>query len=1053
MKGIIQFSLNNKFAIWILTLMVSIGGLYAGMNMKMETLPDIEVPIISVTTIYPGAAPEEVLDNITKPMEQNTRNLDGVTTIRSSSFESASNVIIEYNYDKNMQDALNEAREAIAGIPMPAGSQEPDISRISLNAFPIMSLSVSGDMPFDELTQLTETQMIPELKGLDGVASIQISGQQVNRVELSFDQQEMARLGLDAEQVKGIIQASSLSAPLGIFEFGETEKAVMVDGNIHTLSDLEQLQIPLIPKQPQGQQPGAGQAPASPPAASPQAGAEAENGQAGNPAVSGLPTISLSEIADIQVTGELESISRTNGMDSIGVMIVKSPDANTVEVVHDVKDWMEQFQSNDADVQLTSIYDQGEPIEKSVNTMLNKALLGSLFAILIIMLFLRNLRSTMIAVISIPLSILIALLILNQMDITLNIMTLGAMTVAIGRVVDDSIVVIENIYRRMSFSNEKLKGKALMMEATREMFVPIMASTVVTIAVFLPLGLVDGPIGEIFMPFALTIVFALLASLLVAITVVPMLAHALFRKGLKKVRHEEEGQGRLTAAYKKSLNWSLNHKLISFLLALVLLVSSVVVLTPAIGFSFLPAEEDKMMMVTYNPAPGEKKEDIVDMTLRAEEMLLARDGVDTMQYSVGGQNPMNPGATKQALFFVSYLDDFAAFEEEKETVLSALRDMGGQGEWKQQDMTGGGVGGDQMTLNIYGDKMEDLKQVVTQVTGVMEEEGQFANIDSSLSNAYDQYQLVANQAKLSQYGLTAGQVAMALAPVREQPVLTTINKDGQTLNVVMKVEKKAYADRTALEQVQLASPLGMMVPLGEVVDIAEGETADTLTRLDERIYVEVTADVTTSNVGKASSELETALDALELPDGVEISFGGVTEQMNESFRQLGLAMLAAVAIVYFILVLTFGGGLTPLAILFSLPFTVIGGLVGLYLAGETISVTALIGALMLIGIVVTNAIVLIDRVIQKQKEGLTVREALLEAAGTRLRPILMTALATIGALLPLALGFESGGLISKGLGVTVIGGLTSSTLLTLIIVPVVYEFLSKFRRKTRSTEL
>lgn len=1038
MNGIIKFSLSNKFAIWIMTIIVVVAGLLAGLSMKMETLPDINLPIVTVTTIYPGAAPEEIVEAVTAPLEQRTRNLDGVKSINSTSMENASSIIIEYDYSKDMSEALTEVREAAAAVNLPAGAQDSQISRLSINAFPVMSLSVSGAQSLAELTKFVQEIAVPTLEGLPGVATVDIAGQHLEQVELRFDHAKMAELGISEDTVKGLIQGNALKLPLGLFEFGQTEKAVVVDGNIVTLDDLRNLSIPVIP--------AAG-------------GMQGPPGQMGDPAAEPdpallallssqtLPTVKLSEVASVELIGKAESLSRTNGEDSIGITIVKAADANTVEVVNLVKEEMKQLEENYEGITLTAIFDQGKPIEDSVHTMLNKAMLGSLFAILIIMLFLRNFRSTLIAVVSIPLSILIALLLLNQMDITLNIMTLGAMTVAIGRVVDDSIVVIENIYRRMSLSTEKLKGRELMHAATREMFKPIMSSTIVTIAVFLPLGLVTGPVGEMFLPFALTIVFALLASLLVAITVVPMLAHMFFRNGLKPDKQHDK-QGAMSQFYKSVLRWSLDRKWMTFGLAVLLLAGSMMlVVTGAVGFSYIPSEEEKIMMVTYNPAPGERLDDVKQLTAEAESLFMDRSGVDTLQYSVGGANPMNPGASRQALFFVNYDPKTEKFDEEKTNVVAKLNELGGRGEWKEQDFTGGAMGGSQINMLVYGPDLAAIKPVVDQVTDIMRRHDGLSQVDTSIADTYEQYRIVADSAKLAQYGLAAGQIAMELMPVRQQAALTTIQNDGEDVQVFIAADAFEYGDRADLENRVITSPLGFPVPLKDIASIVEEESSDTVTRKDGRVYASVTADATVSDIGKLSSTLQKEVDLLELPANVEITMGGVTEQMNESFRQLGLAMLAAVAIVYLILVITFGGGLTPFAILFSLPFTVIGALVGLFLAGETVSITALIGALMLIGIVVTNAIVLIDRVIQKEKEGLSVREALLEAAGTRLRPILMTALATIGALLPLAFGFESGGLISKGLGVTVIGGLTSSTLLTLIIVPVVYEMLHKFRRK------
>ncbi|MGB7999645.1 MAG: efflux RND transporter permease subunit [Anaerobacillus sp.] len=1056
MRKLIQFSLNNKFAVWLLTIIVTAAGLYSGFNMKMETIPNINTPLVSVTTVYPGATPEEVSDKVSEPIENKVESLSGVKVVSSSSFENASNVQIEYNFSKNMDDAEDEVRETLQTLQLPDEVQDPDVSRLSFNAFPVMSLSVSEeDSSLTELTQRVEDDVLPAIEGVEGVSSVSIAGQEIEEVSFSFKDDKMEEYGLDEETVKNMIKGAAVTMPLGLYEFEDNQKAVVVDGNVSSLEDLQNLEIPVIPSQqsPGGNATGQGaqpQAQGTPPNTQQQPSDSAQATEGATKA--SIPTVKLKELANIELTGEAESISRTNGKESIGMQVTKSADANTVDVVNGVKDQIASLEKANEDISLVTIFDQGEPIEDSVSTMLNKAIIGAIFAVLIILLFLRNIRSTLISVISIPLSLLIALLVLNQLDITLNIMTLGAMTVAIGRVVDDSIVVIENIYRRMAIQGEELKGKELITAATKEMFIPIMSSTIVTIAVFLPLGLVQGPVGELFLPFALTIVFALLASLLVAITIVPAMAHSLFKKGLSKngkvPEHKEGGNSRLANGYKRALNWTLNHKLITFGASILLLVGSLF-LAPIVGVSFLPSDQQKMIVATYNPEPGQTTDEINDLALEAEDYFLDKKDVDTIQYSVGGENPMNPGASNQVLFFVSYDEDAEGFEEERKSVLEDLKQMSETGEWGYQDVSASG-GSNQITLVVNGESMSDLGPVVDDVTSVLEEEKDLTNISSSISESYDQFTIVADPEKLSELGLTAGQIGMELRNTGEAPVLTTIEKDGEEINVVLEVDKKSFKDQSDLEETTISSPLGMDVPLSDVTSIEEGESSNTITRRDGKVYANVTAEVLDDNVGKVSSDVQSAIDEMDLPDSSDVTLGGVTQDINESFTQLGLAMLAAIAIVYLVLVITFGGGLAPLAILFSLPFTVIGGLVGLLIAGETISISSLIGMLMLIGIVVTNAIVLVDRVIHKEKAGHTTREALLEAGGTRLRPILMTALATIGALAPLAFGLEGGALISKGLGVTVIGGLTSSTLLTLIIVPVVYEFFMKFKKKPRN---
>ncbi|CAM3347976.1 efflux RND transporter permease subunit [Saccharibacillus brassicae] len=1098
MKSIIGFSLRNKLAIWFLTIVITAAGIYAGLTMKQETIPDINVPFLSITAVDPGAAPETVMNEVAIPLEQMLRNVAGVQNVTSTSMENVASIAVELDFGANLDEATAQIREGLNQVTLPEGVERPQITRFSLNSFPVISLSASakeGTDDLEELSRIAQEQVLPELEKIEGIASVQLSGQYVREVQLTFDAEKMAQSGLTQETVQNIVNASAVRAPLGLFTLDDSQSAVVVDGNVTTLEDLEALEIPVVPAQ-SGTAAGAGaagagmegaaagapsaaagaEAPAAGGTAAGQdaaaagsadaegaqgsaesaaeaqgaaaAGAQGTEGAAAAAAAAGLPTVKLSDIAKIEVVGSSESVSRTNGLESIGIQIVKTNDANTVDVVNAVKDRIAELEDQYSGLNLTVMLDQGKPIEDSVRTMLEKAIFGALFAVLIILLFLRDFRSTIISIISIPLSLLIAVLLLKQMNVTLNMMTLGAMTVAIGRVVDDSIVVIENIYRRMSLDTEKLRGRQLISAATREMFLPIMSSTIVTLAVFVPLAFVSGMVGELFMPFALTMVFALLASLLIAITIVPMLAHTLFRGGLKK-KTSHDKPGRLSEGYKRILNWSLSHKLITFLIAVFLLVGSLFTI-PYVGTSFLPEQEDKTFTFTYAPEAGATDEQAQDRMLEAEKFVREQPNLTNMQYSIGGSNPLGFGSANSALFYTEFNSDTKNFDTVKEDLLAGLQERVPEGEWSQMDI-GGGLGGSQLSVSVYGDSTEDLKPVADQILKLIQADANFEEAESGLEEGYSQYTLVADQQKLSSYGLTAGQIAMALAPVTQRPVLTEVDLDGQSHKVYIETESKTFTALSEIEDTELTSPLGIQVPISDVVEVQEGIAPDTISRSDGKTVAQLSANIVSSDVGGASTALEDKINALDLPDGITVEFGGVTEQINDTFSQLGLAMLAAIAIVYFVLVVTFGGGLAPFAILFSLPFIAIGALIGLLIGGESLSVSALMGVLMLIGIVVTNAIVLIDRVIHKEREGLSTREALLEAGSTRLRPILMTALATIGALIPLVAGWEGGaGIISKGLGITVIGGLISSTLLTLVIVPVVYEFLMKISSKSRA---
>ncbi|WP_043930240.1 efflux RND transporter permease subunit [Bacillus sp. EB01] len=1025
MKGLVNFVLKNKLAVWLLTIIVTVSGIYSGTRMNMETIPDVTIPYLMVMDVYPGATPEKVMEDISMPIERAVEGLEDVKAVYSNSYSNMSNIQIEYEYGIDMAEAKRALESALDAVELPEGAQEPQITALSMNMMPVVALSVSStEEDIVELTSTVEEILLPKIEKLDGVGSATITGQHIEEVELTYDEAKLEQFGLTQDKVKEIIQASNLAVSLGLYEFKEGEQAVAVDGKFMTEDELKNMLIPVTPSQE-------------------------------NPA----PFVKLSEIAKVETVGKVKSVSRTNGDDAIAIQIVKEQQANTVDVVNSVKDLVEEEKSKIEGIVIDVSLDQGKPIEESVFTMIEKAVFGGLIAVLIILLFLRDFKSTIISIISIPVSIFMALVLLNWMDITLNIMTLGAVTVAIGRVIDDSIVVVENIYRRLHLKDEKLTGRALIREATIEMFKPIMSSTLVTVAVFAPLIFVGGMVGELFAPFALTMTFALGASLLVAITIVPVLSHTLFKKKLygEKTEKSHKEAGRLANWYKGVLNKSLNHKIITSLIAIVLLAGSIA-LTPLIGFSFLGSEEEKVMYLTYTPKTGELKDETLKNVEAVEEKLLQREDIDILQVSINEEGDpmaaMMGGGAGGALMYLIFDPEMDNFPEVREEVEEYVTNIGQSGEWKSQNFTTMSLAADEVSYTFYSEDLDKLNESVKKVEAIMNDNDSLEDVSSTAEDAYVEYTFNVQQDELLQkYGLTAGQIIMMLNPMGAKEVLTTIEKDGTSLDVVVQ-QKQALKPKSIDEMLATPVPtaMGTTMPLSELVTVEEGTTLNTLARSKGDYYATVSGTAIGKDISKVTSEVQEEIDNLELPKGVTVGVAGVQADMNETFTQLGVAMLAAIAIVYFILVVTFREGLAPFAILFSLPFTVIGSFVGLLIAGETISVSVMMGLLMLIGIVVTNAIVLVDRIIHMERDGLTMREAILEAGSTRLRPILMTAIATIGALIPLAIGQGGGGLISKGLAITVIGGLTSSTLLTLIIVPIVYEVLSKLFKKNRREE-
>ncbi len=707
---------------------------------------------------------------------------------------------------------------------------------------------------------------------------------------------------------------------------------------------------------------------------------------------------------------------------------------------------VDEFVRNESGMKSIKTMDTAKPIEDSLYTMVEKAALGTIVAIIVILLFLRNIRTTAISIVSIPMSILIALIALKLSNVSLNILTLGALTVAIGRVIDDSIVVVENIFRRLSDPNEKLKGENLIISATREVFKPIMSSTLVTIVVFLPLVFVSGSVGEMFRPFALAITFSLLASLLVSITLVPSLGATFFKNGVKN-REQKGGLGAVGRAYRSALNWSLNHKWIVLIVSIFILVGSVVIGARNLGTSYISTGDNKFLALTYTPKPGETQKSVTQHAEKVQNYLDKKDKVETVQYSIGGPTPQDPtGSTNSMAIMIKYQSDTPNFDEEPDKVLKHIETFKQPGEWKNQDL-GTGAGNNSVEVTVKGPNTSAMKDTVNRVEKMMTDIKGITNVKSDLSQTYDQYEIKVDQNKAADNGISAAQLAMNLNENLPEKTISTVNEKGKSIDVKVKQNKQTDWSSQKIKNIKLNKPTGGTIKLSEIASLKKSYTPSKLTQEDGDYATTVTGKVTDKDVGGKSQQVMAKVKDLEKPSHIKINVGGATDDIDKAISQLAMAMIAAIIIVYLILVITFRGGLAPFTILFSLPFTVIGVVLALIITGETISVPSLIGMLMLIGIVVTNAIVLIDRVINNEKQGMPMKSALIEAGGTRIRPILMTAIATIGALVPLLFGQDSSILISKGMAATVIGGLISSTLLTLFVVPVMYEILFTLKNK------
>lgn len=1042
-KKLLQFSLGNKFAIFLMVVLIILGGVYSSAKLKLELLPDVENPVISVQTTMSGATPQSTQDEISSKIDNQVRSLAYVNSVQTESIPNASIVTVEYDNGTDMDKAEEQLKKEIDKIKFKDGVGEPELTRNSMDAFPIVAYSfTSNNQKLKDVTKKLNQQLVPKLQTIDGVQNAQLNGQTNREVSLKFKQKNLDEKGLTANDVENYIKTATRETPLGLFQFNKSNKSIVVDGQFKSVDAFKNLKIPLSIS---------GQAAQNDSDSDSDSLMPSDNTRSTNSSThmaqkGPMPSVPLKDLADISVGDERTSISKTNGKDAVNLQIMKSQDANTVQVAREVQKKVDEFVRNESGMKSIKTMDTAKPIEDSLYTMVEKAALGTIVAIIVILLFLRNIRTTAISIVSIPMSILIALIALKLSNVSLNILTLGALTVAIGRVIDDSIVVVENIFRRLSDPNEKLKGENLIISATREVFKPIMSSTLVTIVVFLPLVFVSGSVGEMFRPFALAITFSLLASLLVSITLVPSLGATFFKNGVKN-REQKEGLGTVGRAYRSALNWSLNHKWIVLIVSIFILVGSVVIGARNLGTSYISTGDNKFLALTYTPKPGETQKSVTQHAEKVQNYLDKKDKVETVQYSIGGPTPQDPtGSTNSMAIMIKYQSDTPNFDEEPDKVLKHIETFKQPGEWKNQDL-GTGAGNNSVEVTVKGPNTSAMKDTVNRVEKMMTDIKGITNVKSDLSQTYDQYEIKVDQNKAADNGISASQLAMNLNENLPEKTISTVNEKGKSIDVKVKQNKQTDWSSQKIKNIKLNKPTGGTIKLSEIASLKKSYTPSKLTQEDGDYATTVTGKVTDKDVGGKSQQVMAKVKDLEKPSHIKINVGGATDDIDKAISQLAMAMIAAIIIVYLILVITFRGGLAPFTILFSLPFTVIGVVLALIITGETISVPSLIGMLMLIGIVVTNAIVLIDRVINNEKQGMPMKQALIEAGGTRIRPILMTAIATIGALVPLLFGHDSSILISKGMAATVIGGLISSTLLTLFVVPVIYEILFTLKNK------
>ncbi|RCV52002.1 efflux RND transporter permease subunit [Marinitenerispora sediminis] len=1038
MSRLAKMSLGNRALILLITLASVAFGLLATTSAKRELMPSLEIPMVTVNAQYQGASPQVVETEVTQTLEQAVRGVAGITSYTSTSSNGSASVVAEFDYGDETDSVIREVQQAVDRVqPALPDGVDPMVQAFSFDDIPVVMLAAgAGDGDAQALAEPLQEQVVPELESIDGVRAVTVTGVQESTITVAPDTGELRDAGLSVNDLTTALQSSGVLTPGGeITEDGRT-LTVTTGGRLESVDDVADLWL----------MPSGAAAPGAP------------GGAAAAP-----EAVQLKDVADVELRlDDVSSITRTNGDPSLGVMITKTADGNTVDISNAVQDALDDLTpllGEDADI--TVVFDQAPFINESIVAMAEEGALGLAFAVIVILVFLLSVRSTLVTAVSIPVSLLIAILAMQMFDYTLNILTLGALTVAIGRVVDDSIVVLENIKRHLGYGEEKDRA---VFTGVREVSGAITSATLTTVAVFLPMGFVGGQVGELFRPFAVTVSVALGASLLVSLTIIPVLAYWFMRpkdvapEDLERIRAEEyerELRTPLQRAYLPVIRWATRHRFLTLAVSLLLLAGTVGLATQ-LKTSFIDDQGQNTLAVSQELPLGTSLAEADAEAEKVEEKLAGLSWVESYQVSIGGGGGMGAmfggGGAATSISYTLTTDPEGDQEEYRTRLRTALAEVDTEAEPRVDET--GGMGGSTLEVRIEASDSETLAEAADEVEAAVRDIPGAADVTNSVAAAQPALEVRVDGGRAADEGLTEGQIGQAVTAAFQGTGVGTATVDDVERDIVVRVED-APDSVAELEELEIATPTGGRVELSEVADVEEVLQAPELSRTDGVRSATVSATPTADDLSAVTADLAAALDELDLPEGATASIGGVSSDQTEAFGQLGLAMLAAVAIVYLVMVATFKSLIQPLILLVSIPFAATGALGLLFVTGTPLGIAAMIGLLMLIGVVVTNAIVLIDLINQYRAEGMELREAVVEGSRHRLRPILMTALATIGAMTPMALGITGGGaFISQPLALVVIGGLVTSTLLTLILVPVLYTMAEagKERRAARREE-
>lgn len=1000
----------------MLMLIIVVLGAVSFTRLPIDLLPKMELPYAMVMIQYPNAGPAEIENLVTKPVEQQIATVENIKGLYSYSMEGTAIVLGEFENGTDMNFATLDMREKISLISdyLPDKATEPMILTMDPSLMPIAQLYVSSDLPLDELNKIIEDEIIPSIERSEGVASASSFGGTEKEISVKFNQERLAGYGLTLSDISQMLAAENISLPSGEVKQGSKELIVRTIGEFKSLDDIKH--VPFV-----------------------------------------LPTrevVYLQDLASVEeVFKEQTSIGRLNKVPAIGISISKQSTANSVLVSRAVDKSLDELMEKYPELNFTYSYKSSDYIERAVMNVAEAALLGSVFAILVCFLFLRNIASTMIIAISIPTSIIATFILLYFTGLTLNVLTLGGLAVAIGMLVDDSIVVMENIYRRRDEGIGALQASIV---GTKEVTMPVFAATMTKVAVFLPIIFVEGIAATITREFSLTISFALLCSLVIALTVVPMLCSRLLnikdmgthiRMG--KINYElkflpmfNKGIKYLTEEYLKFLKYSLHHRKKIIVWAVIILVSSSI-LVAFVGGELFPHTDEGSLTITVEMPYGTSLEDADKIISGIEDYIVNNIPEMTVcSVEIGSSNIFSTNDANQASVTVNLVDRSERKRSTTEVVNQIVNDLqnivGAKITVTEMSSMNMGMEASPISLTVKGDDLDTLKDIAYDMEEIIKGVNGTFNVTTDMTEGSPELRVMLQRNNAAKYGITSYQLAKSLESALNGATATTLKMDGEEIDIILSLSDDYKSSIENLKQILIPSPTGQLVTVGEIAAFAFDNSPSQITRQDQVRTVTITSNISGRDLQSVSNDIQKSVSKYNLPAGYSIEIGGEQEEMVKSFTSLFYALMLSILLIYMILASQFESLIQPFIIMLAIPFALTGAFLALFITDTPLSLVAFLGIIMLGGIVVNNSILLIDFINQNKKVYPTREEAIINAGRFRLRPILMTMMTTCLGLLPLSLGIGSGAELQAPMGITVIGGLICSTVITLIIVPVIY---------------